>query len=251
VNLALNRNKVVALAPGQDLIDNGGSDNMNVVMLGQSIGVFYGAQSAGVNPTNGDAIFYVNDGESSNTTNDFNAANFVVVGNPNPDLIGGMINTLSYQQFSLDFSLQGVFGNDIDLNGDHWMESNGTFFDNQTTRILDAWQQPGDITDVPQARLNFENGNEFRSSRYISDGSYLRLKTLTFSYNLPRKILSKAKISSLRFYITGYNLLTFTKYHGWDPEVTTDYYADNVNVGEDFYSAPQPKTWVLGVSLGL
>lgn len=134
------------------------------------------------------------------------------------------------------------------------MESNGTYFDNQTTAIINAWQQPGDVTDVPQARLTFENGNQFRLSRYISDGSYLRLKTLTLGYSLPSKIIEHVKINSLRFYVSAYNLITFTGYRGWDPEVSSDVYntySDPVDVGVDFYSAPQPKTVVLGLSLGL
>lgn len=256
LNFATNHNEVMALAPGQDLIDEGGSGGLNVVKVGESLGVFYGAEYAGVDPANGDALFYINDPEnpSNATTNDFNAANFVVLGDPNPDFIAGLTSSLAWMGFTLDFSLQGVFGNEVNLNGDHWMESNATFFDNQITDVINSWKQPGDVTDVPESRLTFENGNQYRSSRYISDGSYLRLKTLTLGYNLPRRTLEKIKISSLRFYISGYNLITFTDYAGWDPEVTSDYsntYYDNVNVGYDFYSAPQPKTVVLGVSLGL
>jgi TonB-linked SusC/RagA family outer membrane protein len=256
INFAANRNKVVALAPGQDLIDEGGSEALNVVKVDEPLGVFYGVEYAGVDPDNGDALFYINDPENPSraTTNDFNAANFVVLGDPNPDFIAGMTNSMSYLGFTLDFSFQSVYGNDVNLNGDHWMESNGTYFDNQTTSILNVWQQPGDVTDVPQARLTFENGNQFRLSRYISDGSYLRLKTLTLGYSLPAKIIGHIKINSLRFYVSAYNLITFTGYRGWDPEVSSDVYntySDPVDVGVDFYSAPQPKTVVLGLSLGL
>jgi TonB-linked SusC/RagA family outer membrane protein len=251
INFAANKNEVTALAPGQTLIDNGGSEAMNVVLVGEPIGVFYGVEYAGVDPNNGDAIFYVNDGENSTTTNDFNAANFVVVGDPNPDFIGGFTNTFSYGNFSLDLNFQGVFGNEVNVNGDHWMASNGSQWDNQIVEMLGSWQQPGDVTDVPQNRLQFSNGDQFRLSRYLTDGSYLRLKTAMLGYQLPKKVISKAKIASLRVYVAGYNLLTFTDYIGWDPEVTTDLYADNVNVGVDFYSAPQPRTIVFGVNLGL
>ena len=209
---------------------------------------------AGVDPNNGDALWYVNGSEGDRTTtNDFNAANFVVIGDPNPDFIAGMSNTFSYDHFTLDISLQGVFGNEVNLNGDHWMASNGDQYDNQITDMLNSWQNPGDITDVPQARLGFENGDQFRSSRYISDGTYVRMKSVTLSYSLPKKLLGHAKISELRIYATSYNLFTFSKYEGWDPEVSTDlfYNDDNVNVGVDFYSAPQPRTIVFGVSLGL
>lgn len=255
VNFAANKNEVVELAPGQDIIDNGGSSILNVVKVGEPIGVFYGAEYAGVDPDNGDALWYVNGPEGTReTTNDFNQANYVVLGDPNPDFIAGFSNSFSYKGFSLDVGFQSVYGNQIDLNGDHWMESNGAVYDNQTVHQLDAWQNPGDITDVPQARLGFDNGDQDRSSRYIDDGSYVRLKTVTLAYNFSPRLLKKAKVTNLRFYASAYNLLTFTKYRGWDPEVSSDYVLPsevNVIAGIDFYSAPQPKTIVFGVTIGL
>lgn len=106
------------------------------------------------------------------------------------------------------------------------------------------------MTDVPEARLGYSNGDQSRSSRYVSDGSYLRLKNVTLAYDFPSKMLSKAKIRDLRLYVTGTNLLTFTKYDGWDPEVTTDFLASNVVYGVDFYAAPQPKNFVAGIRIG-
>jgi hypothetical protein len=90
------------------------------------------------------------------------------------------------------------------------------------------------------------------SSRYIYDASYLRLKTLTLAYNLPTQLISKLSLTSLRLYVTGQNLLTMTDYKGWDPEVNTDYKAStsNVNLGGDFYGAPQPKNITVGVKVG-
>ncbi|MBK9730900.1 MAG: TonB-dependent receptor [Chitinophagaceae bacterium] len=255
INFAANKNEVVELAPGQDIIDNGGSDVLNVVKVGEPLGVFYGAEYAGVDPANGDALWYVNGTEgSTETTNDFNLANFVVLGDPNPDFIAGFSNSFSYKGFSLDVATQSVYGNQINLNGDHWMESNGAVYDNQTTHMLDSWQNPGDITDVPQARLGFDNGDQTRSSRYIDDGSYIRLKSLTLGYDFSSRLIKKAKLTNLRIYLSAYNLLTITNYRGWDPEVTSDYVLPeeaNVIAGIDFYSAPQPKTFVFGVTIGL
>lgn len=128
---------------------------------------------------------------STETTNDFNLANFVVLGDPNPDFIAGFSNSFSYKGFSLDVATQSVYGNQINLNGDHWMESNGAVYDNQTTHMLDSWQNPGDITDVPQARLGFDNGDQTRSSRYIDDGSYIRLKSLTLGYDFSSRLIKK------------------------------------------------------------
>ena len=250
LNYAMNRNKVTELSGDQTLIDYGGSDFMNVVLVGQPIGVFYGAEYAGVDPDNGDGLYYLNDG-SGETTNDFNLANYVVIGDPNPDFIAGMINNFSYKNLTLDVVLQSVYGNDIHMSGDYWMSSNASQWDNQTVDQLDAWQQPGDITDVPENRLLFENGTQSRSSRWLSDGSYLRVKTVTLGYNFSKKFNQRLTLTSSRFYISAYNLATVSNYKGWDPEVSTDSFTDNIYYGIDFYSAPQPRTIVFGISLEL
>lgn len=249
-NLAINHNKVLSLANGQDIIDLGGSDYMNVVKVGQPIGSFYGAEYAGVNPKNGDAMWYTNaENELSHTTTaDFDSANFVVLGSPLPTLIGGIGNTFSWKGITLDVRFQGQSGNMIQKAGDVFMSCNACWFDNQTAEQLKRWQKEGDITDVPQARLGYSNGDNGRSSRYLSDGSYLRLKAVTLAYDLPARWLRG--IRSLRLYATATNLLTFTRYDGWDPEVTADFLADNVTYGIDFYSAPQPKTIVGGIRVG-
>ncbi|MBC8173345.1 MAG: TonB-dependent receptor [Chitinophagales bacterium] len=251
-NIAFNENVITELSEGQTLIDYGGSDYMNVVMVGQPLGAFYGAEYAGVNPDNGDGLFYVNDVEGSEeTTTDFNQANYVILGDPNPDFIAGITNTFSYKGVDLEFTFQSVYGNQIHLAGDYWMSSNASQWDNQTVDQLDAWQNPGDITDVPEARLLFDNGTQSRSSRYLSDGSYLRLKTCTLGYTFSKKVMRQLKMDNLRVYLSSYNLLTFTKYRGWDPEVSADSFVDNVYYGIDFYSAPQPKTLVMGISIGI
>ncbi|HRG29426.1 MAG TPA: TonB-dependent receptor [Chitinophagales bacterium] len=251
-NFSVNKNKILELAEGQELIDLGGSDFMNVIMIGQPLGVFYGAEYAGVDPDNGDGLFYVNETEGSDeTTTDFNLANYVVIGDPNPDFISGITNNFAYKNISLDVTLQSVYGNDVNLQGDYWMSSNASQYDNQTIDQLDAWQNPGDETDIPENRLLFANGTEARSSRYLSDASYLRVKTVTLSFTFPKRLTEKMNMSSLRLYTSAYNLFTFTNYTGWDPEVSTDSFTDNVYYGLDFYSAPQPKTVVFGVSIAL
>lgn len=249
LNLAFNQNEVIALAEGQTIIDDG---NLNVVKVGEPIGTFFGAEYAGVDQANGDALYFVNEegGDPSMTTNVYNDANFVVLGSPLPTLIGGIGNTISWKGLTLDIRFQGQQGNKIQRSGDIFMSCNACWFDNQTKDQLDRWQKPGDITDVPQARLGYSNGDNGRSSRYISDGAYLRLKNVTLAYDLPTGWLGRKGARSLRLYVTGTNLLTFTKYDGWDPEVTADYIANNVTYGIDFYSAPQPKSFVGGVRIG-
>jgi TonB-linked SusC/RagA family outer membrane protein len=256
-NMSFNNNKVTNLGD-QTIIDDGSARYMNVVKVGEPIGAFYGAEYAGVDPANGDALWYVNtkDAEGkvidhTTKTNDFNSANFVILGNPTPKLIGAITNTFGYKGFELSFMFQGVYGNKIHLVGDQWMGANGVWFDNQLESQLGSWKKPGDITDVPQARLGYDNGDQSRNSRYLSDGSYIKLRSLMFSYEVPKKIAGKAGLDRLKLFIQAQNLFTITKYKGWDPEVSTDFLNDNIHTGCDFYSAPQPRSVVFGISIGL
>ena len=257
LNLSYNRNEVTNLG-GQDIIDEGSSRFMNVVKVGEPLGVFYGAEYAGVDPDNGDAIWYVNTKDANGnvtdhttTTNDFAEANFVVLGNPNAPFLGAITNSFSYKGIGLTFTFQGLAGNKLQLAGDPYMAANATWFDNQTTDQLDSWKKPGDITMIPQARLGYSNGDQGRSSRYISNGDYLKLRSAMLSYDLPSSIVRKMKLNGLRIYLQGQNLLTFTKFIGWDPEVSTDFAVDNITSGVDFYSAPQPRTILFGISISL
>jgi TonB-linked SusC/RagA family outer membrane protein len=248
INIAFNQNKVVALSEGQDIIDQA---NINVVKVGHPIGVFFGAEYAGVDPANGDALWYVNkEGRERETTNDYNEAEFVTLGSPIPVTIAGITNTVTFKGFTLDFTFQGVFGNKIHNSGGRFMSCNACWFDNQTRDQMRYWDKPGDITDVPEPRLGYSNGDQDRSSRYISDGAYVRLRTVNLGYEFPQSVLSRTGLSRLRLYIIAQNLLTFTKYDGWDPEVSSDAFVSNIASGIDFYAAPQPKTITFGLNIG-
>lgn len=249
INFAANRNKIVDLQ-GQQI------GNLNRAKEGEALGVFYAREFAGADPANGDALYYKNtlgpDGKRDrSTTNNYNDAQDVVIGNPNPDFIYGIKNNFSYKGLDLDVLLQGVYGNEIFNGGGQYMSASGSNgFDNQTRDQLNSWKKPGDITQVPEARLFFANGTD-NSSRYISDGSYLRVKAVTLGYNLPKTILSRLRIDKARIYVRGQNLFTITNYQGWDPEVNADFQATEINQGQDFYSAPQLKTIVFGINIGL
>lgn len=251
INFARNRNEITSLE-GQEL----GLGNVNRAREGQALGVFVAREFAGADPNTGDALYVRNtlkaDGSLDRTTTaDYNEAADVVIGNPNPDFIYGIRNTVNYKGFDMELLLQGVQGNDIYLSGGQYMSASGSNgFDNQTRDQLNAWKQPGDITMVPEARLFFPNGTD-PSSRYISDGSYLRVKSLMLGYSLPKTVLSRVKIERVRLYVRAQNLFTFTNYIGWDPEVNSDYQSSNINQGNDFYSAPQIKTIVFGINIGL
>ena len=253
-NASTNRNKITNL--DKQILDGG---FVNRAVEGQPIGVFYTAEYAGVDPANGDALYWKNaikdDGttnidHSAGTTNDYNLANRVVVGNPNPRWTGGVTNTLGYKGIELNFTFQGVFGNKVFDGGGQYQSANaGNGFDNQTSDQLNRWQKPGDITNVPQARL-FEGNGAANSTRYLSNGDYVRLKAATLSYTLPASVVSKAMLDRVRIYLTGVNLLTFTRYKGWDPEVNADFTASNIGQGNDFYSAPQARTYTVGINVG-
>lgn len=249
-NLTRNVNKVLKIDGDQDTLSFRDGRFMNALIVGQPIGVFYGPRYAGVDPQNGDALYYLQDGKT--TTNVYNEAGEFVVGDPNPKWFGGFGNTFTYKGIELSVLFQGVFDYQIVNGAGGFMSARADWFDNQTKDQLRRWQTPGQITDVPQARLNrfgdFESPGV--STQYMEDGSYVRLKNLTLAYNLPSNLLAKARLSSARVYLTGVNLHTFTNYTGWDPEVNTDYRASNINQGSDFYAAPQIKSIVFGLNLG-
>ncbi|MDN5205189.1 TonB-dependent receptor [Fulvivirgaceae bacterium BMA10] len=246
-NIAFNDNEVTKLNSDADIIAG-----RNRVRVGEPLGVFVSRQYAGVDPANGDALYY---DEEGNTTNDINAAPNVVIGDPNPDFVGGLNNNFSYKGIELSAFFQFVQGNEVYNDGGRFQSNNASgFVDNQTRDQLARWRQPGDITDVPRAELVGGVGDG-HSSRYLSDGSYIRLKTLTLGYNFPQEILSRAKLSSAKIYVSAQNLVTITDYEGWDPEVNftgTNRTTTTTNIvqGTDFYTAPQARTISFGVNIG-
>jgi len=125
---------------------------------------------------------------------------------------------------------------------------NGDYFDNQTIDQMNYWKKTGDITNVPQPRLYSQNGSN-KSSRWVQDGSYFRIKSVNLGYNIPRNILNRYKIASARIYVAGTNLFTGTKYKGYDPEVNATY-AGGLNLGHDFYTPPLARTISIGVNFG-
>lgn len=252
VNFSINRNKITDLK-GQ--VITGSGDAVNRAVEGQPLGVFYTVEFAGADPANGDALYYKNtdlgNGQRDRTTtSDYNEATPVVVGNPNPKFIAGLNNTITYSGFDFSFLLQQVNGDDIYNGGGQYMSvgfNNGA--DNQTIDQLKAWKNPGDITNVPQARLFGGNGVN-PSSRYLESGSYVRLKNIILGYNFSKGLLSKLKLRSLRVYAQATNLFTWTKYTGWDPELNSDAFSGNITQNYDFYAAPQAKTITFGINVG-
>jgi hypothetical protein len=234
----------------QDTLSFNDGRYMNALIVGQPIGVFYGPRYAGADVQNGDRLYYKPDGKT--TTNDYNEAGSFVVGDPNPKWFGGFGNNFSFKGIELNVLFQGVFDYQIVNGAGGFMSASADWFDNQTRDQLNRWRKPGDVTNIPEARLNrfgdFASPNV--STEFMENGSYVRLKNVTLAYSFPANIISKARFNSARLYVTGVNLATFTKYKGWDPEVNTDYRAGNINQGGDFYAAPQIKSIVFGLNIG-
>lgn len=240
-NIGFNRNKVLDI---QGQVIEGGFGLTQRAIAGQPIGVFYGQQFLGVDPQTGDALYLGTDGKA---TSDYGQAALVVLGKSNPDFTGGFTNTFSFKGFDLSAFFTFVSGNKIYNAGGVYMTGgfyNG--FDNQTIDELNAWTGPGDITNTPRAGYFYGSGYQ-NSSRFLYDGSYIRLKNVSFGYNLPKSLMDSWHISGARLYVSGVNIWTSTKYPG-DPEVNTQTFG-NIGGGQDFYTIPQAKTITVGLNV--
>jgi len=164
------------------------------------------------------------------------------IGNPNPNFTFGLTNNLAYKGFDLSFFIQGVQGNDVYNLNRYITESALYSTTNGTTRILNRWTGPGTSNDVPRAINGDPNNNLRVSTHFIEDGSYVRLKNLTFGYTLPKSIMDRISATQLRVYFTAQNLITLTKYTGFDPEVSAS--------GVDLGIYPQARVFMGGINIG-
>lgn len=253
LNISNNKNRVVEIdksPSGEPVPITGGFDQVNRAYPGQPLGAFYMIEYAGVDKANGDALYYRNDTEGDRTTtNDPNEAQRVFVGSPLPTWFGGITNTFSYAGFDLSILFNGQFGNKVYMAGGKFERASGDYFDNHLASELDYWTPENPNASTPQPRLFGANGTAV-SSRYLSDASYVRLRNVSVGYTIPKTVLNRLKVDRLRVYFLAQNLLTFTKYTGWDPEVSTDAVSGNIAAGQDFYSAPQAKTLTVGLQIG-
>lgn len=244
LNMTFNRNKVVSL-PGGELY--GGVGNLNIAREGLPLGAFYGWKMHGVNPETGLIDFVKQDGSLGAPTD---PADRVIIGDPNPDFFGGITNTFQYKGFDLSIMGQFSYGNDIfNYNlatglGGSSVSSNG--FTDWTRR----WKQPGDITDVPRPTPD-NLDNAAISDRFVENGSFFRIRNITLGYTFNDKIVKKLNSSSLRVYATVQNAYVFTKYRGYDPEVSSNQGGANQGLiyGYDYGSYPQPRVFTAGVNL--
>ena len=244
INFSLNKNKVTDLGDKVNSINFAGiyeRDAAIRVVPGRPLGSFYGYVSEGVNPQTGDIVYSDLNGDKQ-----INSDDRTFIGHAQPDFSYGFNNTFNYGSFGLSFLFQGVQGNDL-FNASRMELEGMNDSKNQLATVLNRWTTAGQVTSIPRAAKDNTN-NTLTSNRFIEDGSYLRLKTATLSYNFGQTTLGKFKMNRLMVYASGYNLLTFTNYSGLDPEVN-QYEANGPSMGVDFGTYPQSRTFLFGVNL--
>ncbi|HPF50945.1 MAG TPA: TonB-dependent receptor [Draconibacterium sp.] len=241
-NISFNKNKLQSLALQKIYYDAETTDAFHQTRVvrnepGRALGGFYGYISDGVDTETGELMY-----RDINEDGKITASDKTYIGDPNPVFTFGLTNTFSYKGFSLNIFMQGSVGNDIfnaskgDIMGMYDLK-------NQSIAVLERWRTPGQITDVPKAGFNMQP-----SSYFIEDGTYLRVKDVTLSYNFQGGILTRIGVSRLQPYVTATNLLTFTNYSGMDPEVNQ--WGDSGAVqGIDWGTYPHSKTFMFGLNV--
>lgn len=193
----------------------------------------------------GDAIFSDLSGPGGSTDGIINDYDKKVIGSSIPDFFGGINNTFSYKRWSLNTFVQAVYGNEI-FNYIRYRNESMTGLENQSKRVLNRWVYQGQDTDVPRALFNDPVGNSSFSTRWIEDGSYLRIKNIALSYTIPNDFFA---FRNAQFYVSVNNVFTFSKYLGYDPEFAHS--RIQIEQGIDYGQAPQPRQFIMGIKLGL
>ncbi|WP_372753380.1 SusC/RagA family TonB-linked outer membrane protein [Labilibaculum sp.] len=257
------KNKIVSLPGSTNIFDIDGVDATILNKEGSSIGLFYGYKTDGIYNSQSEAqadglswkdaqgfdqsfvggdVKFVNVDDSNNEINEDDR---VVIGDPNPDFTGMFSTTFSYKNVSLSGLFTFSKGNDIYNSLRRNLESMENF-SNQSSAVANRWQVDGQNTDMPRAEYGDPTGNSRFSDRWIEDGSYIRLKTLSLAYS--PKIL-QSFIQNITFSVTANNLLTFTDYLGYDPEVSMS--GTSYQQGIDAGLTPQYKSVFFGIRVGL
>jgi TonB-dependent starch-binding outer membrane protein SusC len=248
-NTAQNINKIVQLSTPINNFD--ASRNLLIDKQGSSLYSYWLYKQLYVDPQTGAAIFQHADGTKGTAyTTSTNAANREVF-NIAPKFFGGLTNTLTYKGFDLNIFFTYEDGNKVWNHNRMLGETGGTL--GPTGRVLlasqlERWTTPGQVTDVP--KLDAENYSIQQNSRFLEDGSFLRLRALTLGYTLPKSVAARVKVQSIRLSITANNLFIITKYTGADPETNDP--SGNPNIqGYDYAIPPMPRTLQVGLKITL
>lgn len=256
LNLGFNENEVTDLPDGTSVDENGNKfvdrTGGSLAFSGQravegfSVNTWYLIPYLGVNPQTGNAEWLGADG---NPTTSPSPADRRIVGQANPDVVGGFSNVFTYKNWSLNTLFNFSFGNDILLTSRAFSENPISGF-NKTTRVLNVWQQPGDQAFIPSPDSPTINTFNQNSTAQLEDGSFVRLKNVTLAYTFSDKYLEKTFINKIRLYATATNLLTFKSdgLDGYDPEVSNG--SDGFDAaGQDFFTLPQASTYTFGLNV--
>jgi TonB-linked SusC/RagA family outer membrane protein len=258
-NLSLNRNKVLALGPtGDPIRSNSGVDQTNITQIGSPIGSFYGYKQLGIFQSQADLNSYPHDAtarpgdvkfEDVNGDGKITADDRTIIGNNQPKFIYSMTNSFSYKGVDLSIALQGTQGGQV-LNLSRRFFENLEGNANQITTVLTRWRSesnPGNGV-TPRVNARTTGNNNAVSSRWVEDGSYLRIQNVSLGYQLPKALLNRAKIQQARLYLSAQNLATWTKYLNYNPEVSN--YEGPLTGGVDYGYYPLAKTFTVGLNLG-
>lgn len=231
-NFTYNRNKILQL--------DGTNENVNglsINRVGESANSVYVVRYAGVDPATGEALYYTKDGKG--TTNQYDPNDKVIVGKYDPPYFGGFNTSVNLKGLEASFLFTYSFGNKI-FNGDRVNVENPTYYVSNISRdLLNEWRNPGDITNIPSPFNDFQPN----TTRFVEDGKYLRLRNVTLSYTVPAGMIGKYRVNSIRFFAQGQNLITWSSFKGYDPEI-----ASGILQGAQY---PALKTFTVGINLGL
>ncbi len=243
LNLSFNRNRVTALYSNQPF--SIGYYEINRVAVGHPLGEFHAYKFLGVDPNTGDALY-----KDRNNDGLLTPADRTFVGSPWPDYTGGLTTTVNWRRFDLTGFFQFSHGGKV-FNGMRVFSDDGGYnYDNKFANVLKRWQNPGDRTNQPRASFDGVSDAREISSRYIENGSYLRLQDLSLGYQLPEAVAASMRMSRARVYVRGQNLFTSTDYSGYNPEVNSNGSTANAELATDFYAYPVARTWSFGVQAG-
>jgi hypothetical protein len=234
INFTVNRNKVLALTPTTPPIGITGGGTIQ--RIGYPLNSNFLVKYEGVNPANGNAIYRRPDGALTELYDDVKDRQ--IFGTRDAPFFGGFTNKFTYKSVELSVFFSYVFGNLVYNNDRANVENPSYYWDNMWVEVAKEWRKPGDITTIPRANQTFRSS----TTRFLEDGSFLRLRNLQFAYNVAPSVAKKLSISSARFFLMGENLWTGSKFLGFDPELS-----NGVLTGAQY---PALRTFTLGLSVG-